>query len=339
MPVRMKDIARDLGVSVVTVSKVLRNHKDIGEETRKRVLRRVKELNYRPNMAARALTTGRTYIAGLIVPDLLHPFFAQIARALSAALRQHGYGLLLSSSEEDPELERQEIEQLLARRVDVILIASAQETAKSLRRIKAHQTPYVLIDRRFAGFAADFVGTDDVAVGLLATNHLIEQGCRHIAHIGGPAVSTAVNRLQGYRQALAGAGMDAPAGHVIAIRSGDDRGDRHGYAATRRLLATNPRPDAIFCFNDPVALGAMQAVLESGLRIPEDVAIVGCGNVSYSAFLRVPLSTVDQGSAAIGTEAARRALALLKTGKPDRPTTVIVPAKLMVRASSLRNVP
>ena len=335
----MKDIARDLGVSVVTVSKVLRNHKDIGEETRKRVLRRAKELNYRPNMAARALTTGRTYIAGLIVPDLLHPFFAQVAKALSAALRQHGYGLLLSSSEEDPELERQEIEQMLARRVDVILIASVQETARSLRPIKAHQTPYVLIDRCFAGCAADFVGTDDVAVGLLAANHLIEQGCTRIAHIGGPAVSTAADRLQGYRQALAEAGLAAPPGHVIAIRSGDDRGDRHGYAATRRLLATSPRPDAIFCFNDPVALGAMQAVLESGLRIPEDVAIVGCGNISYSAFLRVPLSTVDQGSAAIGAEAARHALALLKTGKPDRPASTIVPARLIVRASSLRNAP
>src|SRR5215471_20381863 len=112
MPVRMKDIARDLGVSVVTVSKVLRNHSDIGEETRARVLQRMKELNYRPNLAARALVTGRTHAIGLIVPDLVHPFFGQVAKALSGILRSKGYSLVLSSSDDDSELEQQEIEQL-----------------------------------------------------------------------------------------------------------------------------------------------------------------------------------------------------------------------------------
>ena len=173
----MKDIARDLGVSVVTVSKVLRNHSDIGEETRERVLKRMKELNYQPNLAARALVTGRTSMAGLIVPDLTHPFFAQVAKGLSQGLRKKGYGLLISSSEEDPELERQEIEQLLARRVDVLIIASAQWTVESFRRIEECKTPYVLIDRQFAGLAANFVGVDDVAVGAMATGHLLAAGC------------------------------------------------------------------------------------------------------------------------------------------------------------------
>src|SRR5208337_3465753 len=128
MPVRMKDIARELGISVVTVSKVLRNHPDIGETTRSRVLKRMKELKYQPNLAARSLSTGRTCTVGLVVPDLLHPFFAQIATTVSVELRKQHYGLIISSSEEDSELEQQEIEQLLARHVDVFLIASAQET-------------------------------------------------------------------------------------------------------------------------------------------------------------------------------------------------------------------
>jgi len=337
MPVRMKDIALDLGVSVVTVSKVLRNHADIGEETRARVLRRIKELHYRPNMAARALITGRSSMAGLIVPDLLHPFFARIAKALSAALRQAGYGLLISSSEEDPLLERQEIEQMLARGVDAILLASAQSSAQSLRRVREHKTPYVLVDRRFSGLG-NFVGNDDAAVGRLATAHLVEQGSRRIAHIRGPGVSTAVGRLMGYRHALADAGLAPAPGHVIAIGSVDDRGDTAGYEAARKLLATDPRPDAIFCYNDPVALGAMQAILESGLRIPEDVAIIGCGNVSYSGFLRVPLSSIDQDSDTIGYEAAKRALALINYRKPCRPKPVIVGAKLVARASSLRKI-
>src|SRR6266702_2840647 len=122
MAVRMKDIAHDLGLSVVTISKVLRDHPDIGDETRKRVLARMKELKYRPNLAARSLITGKSWTIGLIVPDLLHPFFAQIAKAISASIRKQGYSLILASSEEDPALEQQEIEQLLARQVDVILV-------------------------------------------------------------------------------------------------------------------------------------------------------------------------------------------------------------------------
>src|SRR5215831_34090 len=133
MTVRMKDIARDLGVSVVTVSKVLRNHSDISEETRERVLKRMKELNYRPNLAARALVTGRSYTIGLVVPDLVHPFFAQVAKGLARVLRKKGYSLLISSSEEDPQLEQQEIDQLLARRVDALVVASAQWTVETFR--------------------------------------------------------------------------------------------------------------------------------------------------------------------------------------------------------------
>ena len=141
-PVRMKDIARDMGLSTVTISKALRGHPDIAEQTRKRILKRMKELHYEPNFAARALITGRTWTVGLVVPDLLHPFFAQVAKAVSAAIRGKGYSLIITSSEEDPELERQEIDQLLARRVDALLIASAQSTVKSFRRIEQRRTPY-----------------------------------------------------------------------------------------------------------------------------------------------------------------------------------------------------
>src|ERR1039457_5057430 len=126
MATRLKDIAQELGLSVVTVSKVLRDHPDIGDETRKRVLKRMQELNYQPNLTARALVTGRTWTLGLVVPDLLHPFFAEIAKAISVETRMRGYSLLISPSDEDPELEVQEIKLLLARRVDVIMIASAQ---------------------------------------------------------------------------------------------------------------------------------------------------------------------------------------------------------------------
>jgi LacI family transcriptional regulator len=337
MPVRMKDIAMDLGVSVVTVSKVVRNHSDISEETRERVLRRMKELNYRPNLAARALVTGRTFSMGLIVPDLTHPFFAQVAKGLSGALRKAGYGLILSSSEDDPELEQQEIDQLLARRVDALLIASTQWTVESFRRIEEQRTPYVLIDRQFMGLAAHFVGVNDEQAGYLATAHLIDQGCERIAHIRGPEVSTAVGRAEGFRRALAEKGRTALPEHVIPIgASGDDRGESGGREAMRKLLETDPRPDAVFCYNDPVALGAMRSVLEAGLRIPQDIAVVGCGNLNYADLLRVPLTSVDQGVLSIGEQAGNLALSLIGAKGPIRPKSHITQPSLVVRASSLR---
>jgi len=333
----MKDIAMDMGLSTVTISKVLRGHSDISEETRSRVLKRMEELNYQPNLAARALITGRTWTIGLVVPDLLHPFFAQIAKAVSKGIRGLGYSLIITSSEEDPELERQEIEQLLARRVDVMLIASAQWTVESFRQIEERKIPYILIDRRFTGLVANFVGVDDEEVGLLATNHLIDQGCERIAHIRGPETSTAVGRLEGYRRALSGRQKGFNPKYVVSIgSSGDDRGEPGGYEAAKKLLAVDPRPDGIFCFNDPVALGAMRAILEASLRIPEDVAVVGCGNLSYSDFLRVPLTSVDQNSSEIGTISAALALSLVGAEKEKRPKSELTRPKLVVRASSMR---
>ena len=335
MAARLKDIARDLNLSVVTISKVLRDHPDISAETRERVLKRMKELNYRPNLAARALVTGRSYIAGLIVPDLVHPFFGQVAKAISKVLRTKGYSLVLSSSEDDPELEQQEVDQLLARRVDVLILASTQASLDTFRRLEEQKIPFVLIDRRFDGLAANFVGVDDEAVGALATTHLIESGCRRIAHIGGPNVSTATGRANGFRLALRAHQLNSPAEYVIMREHGDDAGEASGYEAMKRLLAIQQRPDGVFCYNDPTAMGAMKAVMEAGLRVPEDVAVAGCGNVAYADFLRIPLTSVDQQSDAIGDRTARLALALLESGAA-KPETVLLEPKLVVRASTMR---
>lgn len=337
MATRLKDIAQDLGLSVVTVSKVLRDHPDIGSETRKRVLKRIKELNYEPNLAARALVTGQSRTLGLVVPDLLHPFFAQIASVISSEIRKQGYSLLIASSSEEPELEQQEIRQLLARRVDVIMVASAQGKLDSFRQIEANNTPYILIDRRLPGLDTAFIGVDDEAAGFLATEHLIKQGCRNIAHIRGPEVSTAVGRLKGYQSALTVHKLAPLPAHVVSLgASGDSRGEKGGYQAAKQLLSVKPRPDGIFCFNDPSALGAMRAIIDAGLHIPRDVAVVGCGNLSYSDFLRVPLSSVDQGCETIGKHAAELALKMARKKGPVRPKVELIPPQVVARASSLR---
>jgi LacI family transcriptional regulator len=334
---RLKDIARDLGVSVITVSKVLRNHEDISTETRDRVLKRIKELNYQPNLAARALVTGRSHLAGLIVPDLVHPFFAELAKGISAVLRSKGYGLIITSSEEDVDLEKWEIGQMLARRLDVLLIASTQWTVQSFRKIEEQQRPYVLVDRKFSGLAANFVGTDDLAIGRLTTQHLIENGCKRIAYIGGEHVSTAIERLEGYRSALAGAGLPVFNDYVLCRPHFDDAGDVTGYNAAKELLALAARPDGIFCHNDPIAMGAMNAILDAGLHIPEDICIIGAGNVRYANALRVPLSSVDQDSGLLGARAAELALSLVQSKTTPRPKQIIIPPRLVVRQSSARN--
>src|SRR5437867_7317687 len=207
MGVTLKDIARDLGVSVITVSKALRNHSDISDQTKARVLKRVQEVNYRPNLAARALVTGRTNMIGFVIPDLLNSFFSEVVRGVAAALRNTGYTLVVTSSEQDPKLERQAVEQFITRRVDMLLIASTHWTVEMFRRIEEAGIPYILIDRSFVGLAAHFVGVNDEEVGALATRHLAEVGSKRIAHIGGSGLSPVVGRMEGYKRTLLKLGL------------------------------------------------------------------------------------------------------------------------------------
>jgi LacI family transcriptional regulator len=332
----MKDIARDLGVSVVTVSKVLRNHEDIGDRTRKRVLDRVKELNYTPNLTARSLVTGKTYLIGLVVPDLLHPFFAQIAKSLSAVLLKKGYCLTISTSEDNPKLEEHEVDRLLGRRLDALVIASSSTDPALFERIQRQGPPLILIDRCFPGLDANFVGIDDEAVGALATEHLIQVGCKRIAHLRGPENSPGRGRLQGYLDTLARHKVRSFDGYISAPRMVDAQSRQIGVELMKTLLRLNPLPDGLFCYNDPMAIGAIHAILDAGLRVPEDIAVIGSGNLHYDTELRVPLSSIDQQTEQIGERAGRLTLSLLESKKPPRNKSYILQPGLVVRASSDR---
>ena len=336
MPVRMKDIAADLGLSVVTISKVLRDHPDIGDETRQRVLQRVKELHYRPSVTARSLVTGRSYLIGLVVPDLLHPFFAEVAKSLARVIRMRGYSLIIASSEEDPALEEQEIEHMVARGPDGLIIAASTQSSALLQRLDEQQQAYVLIDRKFTGLSANFVGTDDIAAGDLATTHLINRGCKRIAHIRGRENSTGAKRLEGYKRALERGGQKFSDKYVILRETVDIESRLQGNSAMQRLLAIHPKPDGVFCYNDPMAIGAMEAILAAGLRIPQDIAIIGCGNLHYSDLLRVPLSSIDQQSSLIGERAGKLILSIVESKVTPRPKSVVLEPHLVERASTAR---
>jgi LacI family transcriptional regulator len=337
--IRMRDIAADLGVSVVTVSKVLRNQGRISSEMRERVLRHAKQLNYRPDLTARSLATGRTYLIGMIVPDLMHPFFAAIAKALARNLRQRGYSLVISSSDEDPLLELQEIEALLARRIDALVLASSQRAkSNSISRcLKEARVPHLLLDRPLRGLNSHFVGSDDEAIGRLATEHLIERGYTKIAHIGIPNLSPGSGRLAGYKATLKRHGHRIQAKRIVAVDSGDERGEECGYVAMQRLLTLKPRPDAVFCYNDVIASGAQRAVLEAGLAIPKEMALIGVSNLAGLSFwnsLQVSLSTVDQDVPGLAAEATQQLLKMQESRTEAVPKRTFIPLKLIVREST-----
>jgi LacI family transcriptional regulator len=336
MAVRLKDIAQSVNVSIVTVSKVLNGDTSISESTRARVFACAQRLGYRTNLTAKSLVTGRSRMIGLIVPDLFHGFFSEIAASMSDELRVHGYGLLIASSREDGELERNEIEQMLARNVDGLVVASCKASSKTLNAA-ASDVHVVLLDRRIHGVTpASYVGSNDLLVGELATKHLLAIGRRRIAHIGGPASSPAKDREAAYRRVLREYGIEVPTGFVVKRAKNEESGPITGAQAMRKLLRLKTRPDAVFCYNDPTAIGAMAAILESGLSIPGDIAIVGCGNIQHAAYTLVPLTSVDQNTVQLGKAAAT--LAIRRRDRPyeltDRKDVVLKP-KLVTRRSSV----
>jgi LacI family transcriptional regulator len=329
----MKRIAGELGVSITTVSKVLNNRADIGHATRARVLAKVAELGYQPNAVARSLTLRRTHTLGVVIPDLMHSFFVEIVAGLETVARARGYGLLLCSSSEDPVKERAEIDMLRQRQVDGIILASVNASGNTdlLQRLGPLGIGLVMIDRDdHSVVKCDRVVTDDVQVGRLATTHLIEQGRNAIAHIMGPPIVHAKRRADGYRASLKHHKIRSRAEWMV--RGGFMEGD--GYRAMKKLLALKPRVDAVFAANDPAAIGAMKAIWDARLRVPEDIAIVGAGDIALGDLLRVPLTTVSWSRDQQGKEAARLLLDRIGPSPSENFQSVVIPPQLIVRRSS-----
>jgi LacI family transcriptional regulator len=333
--VRLKDIAADVGVSMVTVSRALRNFPDISKEMKARILERARVLNYRPNLMARGLVTGRTSLIGLIVPDLIHPYFSEVAKSLSALLRMKNYFQIISSSDNDPQLERDEIGRMLAHHLDCIVVASCQGSTDSLKQIIDSGIPLILLDRNFKNFSCNFVGVNDYRVGQLATEHLLAQGFKRIAYIRGPVTGTGDRRARGYWDTIRRKDLSTREDYVVFIdETRDSNGETVGTRAMDQILSLFPRPDAVFCHNDSIAVGAMEKAIEVGLRIPADIAFIGCGNFHYSDKLRVPLSSIDQKARQLGECAARLVTSILTRSSSPRIRTVVLEPELVIRESS-----
>jgi LacI family transcriptional regulator len=328
----IQDIARKLGLSSMTVSRALSGHPAVKEETRRRVLELAEKLRYRPNRWARSLVTGKSRTIGIVVPDISHSFFSEITRGVKDAIQPCGYGLMLCNSDCDPKLELQEIEMLLGARVDGLIVASEQPEGSPdvFVDLQTHGVPFVLIDRFFSSFECPRVVVDDLRVGSLATQYLIDLGHQRIAHIRGPDVSTAKLREQGYRSTVENTGLGTTEDWIA---SGNYQFDG-GYEGMKALLSQKPRLTAVFAANDPTAIGAIRACREAGFEIPGDISIIGAGVIEGSYHPSPFLTTVDWPRREMGRQAAELLLQLISDGPEPKQTKIVYEPKLLVRKST-----
>jgi LacI family transcriptional regulator len=331
MPVTLADIARELGVSKMTVSRAINNNPLISPDTRERVLEVARRMNYQPNQHARALATNRSYLIGIIIPDIMNLYFAEVIRAIETIARPAGFQLLICGTDEDKTRELEEVEALLQRTDGLIINSVFPPTeTRAYRKMVRDGAKIVLVDRTLENLRCPSVTTDNKKVGRLATEHLISLGHRRIGHLRGDSSSVSEERFEGYRAALAKHKLRFDNSLVRSCGSLESE----GYEAMRGWLAEGNVPGAIFVVNDPAAIGAMQALNEADLQVGKDIALVGAGNIHYGAMLRVPLTTVSWSRSEMGRDVARLLIEMIE----DKSTTtraqhIVLQPELIVRNS------
>lgn len=330
--VRLKDIAAQAGVSVMTVSKALRDVHDVSENTKLRIKALAQQMGYVPDTAAQGLRTRMTKYWGLVISSLTNPVFARIALAIEERAHELGYDLILAHAHNQPEREEQALRRMLARRVDALFVAPTYRLATEApvyRDLAERGIPVVLLGHR-APFCQQFisVASDDLQGGYLAARHLLDLGHRRIAFFAGPTFAPwSVERLEGYRRALREAGL-RPDDRLV-FQAG--RTIEEGVQATEQMLNEACDATAVLAASDLIAVGAATALLNRGRRIPEDVSIVGHGNILLSTHFRVPLTTVRQPKFALGKAAADIIQRQLRQQKVESRR---LPVELIVRKSS-----
>ncbi len=330
--VRLVDIAERIGVSVMTVSKALRDQPDVAANTRARIKAAAKEMGYVPDSSAQSLRTRATKLFGLVIPSTTNPIFARIVFALEERAQELGYDLLLCHTHNKPEREEHSIRRLLSRRVDGIFISPVyrmENEVRIYRELQASKTPTVLLSSP-AAFCSQFVSvqTDELAASFAAAQHLLELGHKRIAYFTGPLPAIwAQERYEGFRRAHREVGLDVDDSLVFHAGSTIEDGNKAA------LQFANEKCDAtaIQACNDMVAIGAANTLLQQGLRIPQDLSLVGFGNILVAEHFRIPLTTVRQPKFRLGSAAVDMMLQLLRN---ERPESRRLPAELVIRDSS-----
>jgi DNA-binding LacI/PurR family transcriptional regulator len=326
----MKDVAKATDVSIQTVSAVINNKPGITQETRDRILAAIAELGYRPFNVARSLRTRTTHTIALIVSDITNPFFATIASIAEDQAHHAGYNLILFNTHSDTEREQYYFKTILDRWIDGVLFVTTLDQLNGLDLVQKAGIPVVALDRIPNNYAGPAVTLDNIKAGRLAAEHLINLGHVHLAHISGPlGLRLSRERLIGYEDTIRMMGISP--GPVV---SGDTNwSSESGYRAMRNLLALEKRPTAVFAANDRMAIGAMHAITEAGLRVPADISIVGLDNIELAPYQAPPLTTVAQSLTQVATEGVNILLEVLQ-GKEHSHTQIILEPYLIVREST-----
>jgi DNA-binding LacI/PurR family transcriptional regulator len=337
MSVRMKEVASRAGVSVKTVSNVVNGYLHVAPSTRERVQRAIDEMGYRPNLSARSLRSGRTGIIAVAVPRLDEPYFAELAAAVIGVADEHGCTVLVEQTDGQLGREQLAVSGIRPDLIDGLILSPLALGADDLLGTTGTSTPLVLLGERISDSSHDHVAIDNVAAARLATEHLLSLGRTRVAAIGtmeSVTAQTARLRRTGYHEAMSAAGYPVLPGHEQEVE-GFTR--QAGALAAERLLDLPERPDAVFCFSDLLAIGALHALRRRGVGVPDEIAVIGVDDIAESRFSTPTLTTVAQDVDEIARLAVDALLHRLSDGAQDPPHEVAASFELRVRDSTVRS--
>ncbi|SDG93131.1 LacI family DNA-binding transcriptional regulator [Winogradskyella thalassocola] len=332
------DIAEKLELTAATVSRALNNNPKISEKTRKLVQETAIEMNYEQNTLARALKSGKSFNVGVIVPRMDSNFFASVIRGIEEELYPKGYHVIVCQTHDQENLETGNIVSLLNAQVDGILmsISNSKTKNKVFNKLSEKRVPLIFFDRKRDIPDVSSVTIDDFNGSYQATKHLIEQGCKRIAHLSNDrSLEIFKNRYLGYKQAIIDSGLEFDENLVVETISKVDEGRR----VAKQLLNMETPPDAIFSSSDFTALGAIQEIKEQGLAIPEDISVVGFSNEPFTRFMELSITSVDQSPIEMGRRAAKVFLQEVNSkSKTKQPQRIILQPELIIRKSSSKRI-
>ena len=325
-----QDVAKKAGVSVATVSRVLNGSPLVTESVQHKVLHAVKELNYQPNRTAQRLRAGRSQVIGLIISDIQNPFFTAVVRGIEDVAYRDGYSLILCNSDEDPEKEKLYINVMRSEEVAGVILASASEAAPQVDDLITYNIPVVAVDRQIADKQIDSVLAANIEGAREAVAYLIKLGHRHIGFVGLPLTHTpGKERYEGYSLALREHNLKLST-DLVCIADAKQQG---GYEHTRDLLANQPHITALFVANNLMTLGALNAIRERGLKIPDEISVIGFDDMPWASLQQPPLTAVAQPTYELGQRAAELLLGRLK--ERNKPAVLEhLPTQLIVRGST-----
>jgi len=326
----IKDVAALAGISYTTVSHVLNKSRPVSDEVRLKVEAAIVQLDYVPSAVARSLKAKSTRTIGLLIPNGINPYFAELARGIEDYCERNGFCVILCNSDDNPQKQRNYLRVLLEKRVDGLIVSSVGGDEGRAGGFAAVRTPMVVVDRELEDVAADLVCIDHELGAYLATRHLLDLGHRHIACIRGPEqTSVARLRLRGYQRAMQQAQIEVQPHWVIAA----DYTSPGGYQAAATLLASDP-PTAIFAGNDMIGIGVLRAAAERNIVVPQQLSVIGFDDIQMSRFVYPALTTVGQSILQLGETAAQMLLARIAGSFAGAPQQVVITPAIIVREST-----